>query len=91
MAVVPAVPVPLGIAVVFPFSAALARCAGDGAVRTTVAVSLRGMACWFAFAASCGVTPSVAGADAVPAGAAVCAETLAITKASAAPKGIDLR
>jgi len=70
-----------------PFTA---RAAGEGAVRTTVAVSLRGTAWRLAVAASCGVTPKVAGADAPAAGAAVWAEALAMTTASRAPNGIDL-
>jgi hypothetical protein len=71
-------------------TASLARAAGEGAVRTTVAVSLRGTAWRLAVAASCGVTPTVAGADAPAAGAVVWAEALAMTTASRAPKGIDL-
>jgi hypothetical protein len=71
-------------------TASLARAAGEGAVRTTVAVSLRGTAWRLAVAASCGVTPMVDGAEAPAAGAAVWAEALAMTTASRAPKGIDL-
>ncbi len=79
-----------GAAVVLPPMASLARCAGDGAVRTTVAVSLRGTAWRLAVAASCGVTPIVVGADAPAAGAAVWAETLATASAIKAPREIDL-
>jgi hypothetical protein len=77
-------------AVVVSFMAPLARCMGDGAVRTTVAVSLRGTACRLAVAASCGVTPTVAGADAPVAGMGVCAEALAIATAINAPREINL-
>lgn len=91
-AALPVVPVVvLVLPVLLPFRAALARLAGDGAVRTTVPVSLRGTACCWAWAASCGVTPKVAGAEAVLAGAGVWAEALAIASASATPSGIDLR
>ena len=89
MAAVPPV-LPAGALVVLPLMASLARCVGAGAVRTTVAVSLRGTACWVAVAASCGVTPTVAGADAPAAGAAVWADTLATASAAKAPKEIDL-
>jgi hypothetical protein len=85
VAVVPAVPV---VAVVFPFSASLALVAGEGAVRTTVAVSLRGTACCVAFAASCGLTPMVVGAEAFGAGAVVCAETLAIVSVNTTARGM---
>jgi hypothetical protein len=87
----PAVVVVLvAVSVVAPLSAALARSAGEGAVRTTVAVSLRGTACWLARVASCGVTPTAEGADAPAAGAGLWAETLAMTSASRVPRGIDL-
>lgn len=89
MAAVPVVPL-AGAAVVLPPRAPLARCAGEGAVRTTVAVSLRGTACWVAVAASCGVTPTVAGADAPAAGAAVWASALAAARAARAARQIDL-
>ena len=79
-----------GAPVVVSLMAPLARCAGDGAVRTTVPVSLRGTACRLAVAASCGVTPTVAGAEAPAAGAAVWADTLAIASANKAPREIDL-
>ena len=71
--------------------AALARLAGDGAVRTTVAVSLRGTACWLARAASCGVTPKVLGADAPEAGGVVWAKAPAAARASSAPADIEVR
>lgn len=84
------VPAPV-VAVVLPFSAALALLAGEGAVRTTVAVSLRGTACCVAFAASCGLTPRVVvGAEAFGAGAAVCAETLATVSVNTAARGMTL-
>ena len=101
MVPLPAAPLPVALVVpvvvlvvapgVFPFKAALALDAGEGAVRTTVAVSLRGTACRLASAASCGVTPMVAGAEAVAAGAAVWAETLAAASANTAPRGINLK
>ena len=78
-----------GVAVV-SFMASLARCIGDGAVRTTVAVSLRGTAWRLAFAASCGVTPIVVGADAPVAGIGVWADALAVASAMSAPRDINL-
>jgi hypothetical protein len=82
--------VAVGAAVVLPVMASLAWAAGEGAVRTKVPVSLRGTAFLRASAASCGVTPTVAGVEAVAAGAAVWAEALATISASTAPAGINL-
>ena len=79
------------VSVVAPLSAALARSPGEGAVRTTVAVSLRGTACWLALVASCGVTPTAEGVEAPAAGAGLWAETLAMTRASTAPSRTDFR
>jgi len=79
-----------GAVVVLPLMASLARCAGEGAVRTTVAVSLRGTACRLAVAASWGVTPSVAGADAPAAGMVVWADAPTTASAISAPMEIDL-
>jgi hypothetical protein len=77
--------------VVLALSASLALLAGDGEVRTSVAVSLRGTAFCVASAASFGLTPTVAGAEAVAAtGAAVCAEALAAVRANAAASAMDL-
>jgi hypothetical protein len=88
----PVVPVVVvAVPVVASVTAALARAAGEGAVRTTVAVSLRGTAWRLADAASCGVTPTVAGAEAPAAGAAVWAETLTIASAATTPSEIDLK
>jgi hypothetical protein len=95
---VAAAPVPDGVAALFvvavlpefPFSAPLARAAGEGAVRTTVAVSLRGTAFRLASVASCGDTPIVDGADAAPAGAAVWAKAPDKANASTALTGISL-
>jgi len=89
-AVEPAIVGLAAVSVAAPLSAALARFAGEGAVRTTVAVSLRGTACWLARVASWGVTPTAEGADAPAAGAGLWAEALAMTSASRAPNGIDL-
>lgn len=50
---------------------ALAFSSADGEVRTTVAVSLRGTAFCVAWAASCGVTPTVVGVEAAVIGAGV--------------------
>lgn len=82
--------VAVGVAVVLLVMASLALAAGEGAVRTKVPVSLRGTAFLRASAASCGVTPTVAGVEAVAAGAAVWAEALATISASTAPAGINL-
>jgi hypothetical protein len=82
------------VPVVLALSASLALLAGDGEVRTSVAVSLRGTAFCVASAASFGLTPTVAGVEAVAAvaatGAAVCAEALAAVRANAAASAIDL-
>lgn len=87
----PALPVvPAEVPVLLLPMASLALCVGEGAVRTTVAVSLRGTACWLAAAASRGVTPKVAGADAPAAGAAVWADALATESARKAAREINL-
>lgn len=89
-AVVAAGVVAAGVAVVVLLMASLARCAGEGAVRTTVAVSLRGTACLRAVDASCGVTPTVAAADALVAGMGVWADAPTTAIAIKAPSDIDL-
>ena len=76
--------------VLLSFMTLRALSAAVGAVCTSVPVSLRGTAFCVAVAASCGVTPIVVGAEAVPIGAGVCAETLLSGKASTAARGIDL-
>ena len=78
------------LAGLFAFKAFSALSAGDGEVRTKVPVSLRGTALRLASIPSCGVLPTVAGADAVAAGMGVWADALNAARASTAPSGNNL-